>query len=255
MLPPARRLDLRGQTGGARRSQRGSLPPQHAWEGRQWALAIDAATPCASYRPDLLNRLHSPVPRTWEETLRLAKEARRRQQYVALPLGPVDAITALLSLATNLGPPPFTSDQEVVARETGLRALQTLAELVALGPSDLCELTPITLMERMSTTDDVVYCPLAYSYTNYSRPGYRPHLCLYDDIPGYDDRGPLRLAPGRNGSRDLQPVRRAGSRGRVRAPRRRGRVAKDALLRRGRATGPRQRLGRPGVQRRVRRFF
>jgi multiple sugar transport system substrate-binding protein len=170
-----------------------SVGPSHdsyTWQGRQWALAIDAATPCASYRPDILKQLQLPVPNDWEGVLELGHRLRQAGLWMAVPLGPVDAITAFLSLAANQGDEPFASGERVVDHAVGCRALQTLTSLLEFCPDDVFELTPITLMERMSCGDELVYCPLAYSYSNYSRAGYRPRLCRYANMPGYAGCGP-----------------------------------------------------------------
>ena len=44
------------------------------YENSQWALAIDAATPAACYRNDLLERNNICLPQTWEEVIDLAKK-------------------------------------------------------------------------------------------------------------------------------------------------------------------------------------
>jgi multiple sugar transport system substrate-binding protein len=35
----------------------------------------------------------------------------------------------------------------------------------------------------MSSTDEIVYCPLAFGYSNYARSGYRPSFLRYTNIP------------------------------------------------------------------------
>ena len=52
-----------------------SVGPSHAsyfYGGHQWALAIDAATPVAGFRRDLLERAGAVPPTTWAELLDLA---------------------------------------------------------------------------------------------------------------------------------------------------------------------------------------
>ena len=44
------------------------------YDNKQWALAIDAATPAASYRKDLLEKNNTMLPQTWEDVLRLARK-------------------------------------------------------------------------------------------------------------------------------------------------------------------------------------
>jgi multiple sugar transport system substrate-binding protein len=61
-----------------------------------------------------------------------------------------------------------------------MHRLHRLAESV---PSWCLEANPIEVAEALATTDEWSYSPLAFGYTNYSRPGYRPHRLAYRDIP------------------------------------------------------------------------
>jgi multiple sugar transport system substrate-binding protein len=163
-----------------------SAGPSHRsyeFDGHQWALAIDAATPAASYRPDLLDRLGAAVPKRWDDVIELGKAARRAGMRIAAPLGPVDSITVFLTLADNLGGRPFADSSRVVSREVGRVVMQAMRSFVEQCSPDVFELTPITMMDRVSSSDEIVYCPLAYGYSNYSRDGFRPKLCLYADMP------------------------------------------------------------------------
>jgi multiple sugar transport system substrate-binding protein len=64
----------------------GGSHQSYAFEGHQWALAIDAATQVACYRPDLL-----PMPpSTWDQVIQLAKSGK-----VLWPIKPVDALMSL----------------------------------------------------------------------------------------------------------------------------------------------------------------
>src|SRR5688572_3028407 len=57
------------------------------YNNHQWALAIDAATPVASYRPDLIEKNRAVIPSNWDEVIELAKQGR-----VALPAIPIDIL-------------------------------------------------------------------------------------------------------------------------------------------------------------------
>jgi multiple sugar transport system substrate-binding protein len=170
-----------------------SAGPSHRsyeYDGHQWALAIDAATPAASYRPDLLARVGGKIPRKWDEVIELGKAAQRAGMRVAAPLGPVDSITVFLSFADNLGGKPFSDRSRVVSRECGRAVIEAMRRFIEICAPESFELTPITMMDQMSRTDELVYCPLAYQYSNYSRDGFRPHLCLYTDMPGLASEEP-----------------------------------------------------------------
>jgi multiple sugar transport system substrate-binding protein len=109
---------------------------------------------------------------------------------VAIPFGPVDAISSFLTVADNINGKPFENGGRVVSDEVGKAVMSALRELLVLCDPASYDLTPVTLMERMSTTDTLVYTPLEYGYNNYARPGYRKHLCRYANIPALGDDGP-----------------------------------------------------------------
>jgi multiple sugar transport system substrate-binding protein len=162
----------------------------YEWEGRVWALPIDAAGQVASYRPDLLDRIGSDVPRTWDDVLDLAKRARSLDAWVAFPSIPVDALLALLAVSRGIGEEPCERDDMVVSREVGVRALETLRRVVAVSHPDSTSWNPPSMLERMSSTDEIAYSPLAFGYSNYARPGFRPKLVRFAPGPSGDDGVP-----------------------------------------------------------------
>ncbi|HVI80881.1 MAG TPA: hypothetical protein VM715_22550, partial [Candidatus Acidoferrum sp.] len=54
---------------------------------------------------------------------------------------------------------------------------------------------PITIWERMSSSDEIAYCPLAFGYSNYARNGYRSKLISFGAIPS-SGRGPVGATLG-----------------------------------------------------------
>jgi multiple sugar transport system substrate-binding protein len=162
-LPEAFLADQRAHSVGA--SYR-----SYEYGGHQWALPIDAATPVASWRPDILARADAEPPRTWDELLALA-----RRGLVALPAIPVDAMMATYMLCLALGDEPCATPERMVSEETGVAALETLRELVALCDPACLSRNPIRTYEAMTTGDTIGYCPFAYGYANYARADYTDH--------------------------------------------------------------------------------
>lgn len=148
----------------------GGSHTSYKWEGCQYALAIDAATPVSGFRTDLLERAGADTPRTWDNLLALA-----RSGVVTLPAIPIDSLMNLFMLANALGAEPFTSDNEVIAAHQGAEALRLLRELVQLSAAGSLESNPIRTWQLLADSDSVAYCPFAYGYSNYSRPGYAAH--------------------------------------------------------------------------------
>src|SRR3990172_9463302 len=73
----------------------------YTYDKHQWALAIDAATPVASWEPKLLEKSGASVPESWEELLQLAKRG-----LVAFPAIPVDSLMNFFMLCCALGEEP-----------------------------------------------------------------------------------------------------------------------------------------------------
>ena len=147
-----------------------SVGPSHAsyqFEGRQWALAIDAATPICGWRPDLLEAKGLSVPSTWQQLLELASHG-----LVVIPGIPLDSLMHFYMVCTGLGENPFASDEEVISADTGVHALEMLRELYTLVSPECSRRNPIATWELLTTTNAAALCPFAYGYSNYSRASY-----------------------------------------------------------------------------------
>jgi multiple sugar transport system substrate-binding protein len=142
-------------------------------DGHQCALAIDAATPVASFRRDLLKQL----PDTWEELLRLAHTGT-----VIFPAISIDSLMNFYMVCSTLGEDPFLYNEVVVSEDIGIEALERLRALASLCKTEIFDMNPIKVYEAMSTQDAFSYCPFAYGYSNYSRLGYAKHLLTYTDM-------------------------------------------------------------------------
>jgi len=143
-------------------------------------LAIDAATPAASYRKDLLEKNNTRLPQTWEDVLALAKQGK-----VAVPAIPIDLLMNFYSFCIAHGKEPFQNLDEVIDEGTGIQAIETMKELYSLVDKKMFSCNPIAVAELMSTTDNYWYCPFAYCYSNYSRTGYAKNLLHYTDVVSF----------------------------------------------------------------------
>jgi multiple sugar transport system substrate-binding protein len=103
---------------------------------------------------------------------------------VTTPLLPVDSFCSFLTLCNNFGETPFAAgSQNVVSKEAGESALHQLKALGECAIKEAHELNPIAVWEKMSMTDEIAYCPLAFGYSNYARPGYRRSPIQFTNIP------------------------------------------------------------------------
>jgi multiple sugar transport system substrate-binding protein len=151
------------------------------YKNSQWALAIDAAAPAASYRKDLLEKNKITLPQTWKDVLALAKDGK-----VAVPAIPIDLLMNFYSFCIAHGNEPFRNLDEVIDMQTGIQAIETMREFYLLVDKKMFGCNPIAIAEIMSKTDDYWYCPFAYCYSNYSRKGYSNNLLYYTDVVSFN---------------------------------------------------------------------
>ncbi len=172
----------------------GHSHPSYVFNGNQCALAIDAATPVASYRPDLLRRYGLEKPQTWNDLLALARQGR-----VIMPAIEIDTLMNFYMLCATQGEAPFVDDDWAVSDEMSLRALEQLRELASLCPRDIFNWNPIAVYEALSRREDYVYCPFAYGYSNYSRAGYSDNVLIFDDMVDIGGHGRCQSTLGGTG--------------------------------------------------------
>jgi len=161
----------------------GASYPSYEHGGHLWALPIDAATPVASWRPDVLASHEAEVPKTWEDVLALA-----RKGLVALPAIPIDALMATYMLIIGLGEEPFADGERVASPAVARAALAALRELVSLCDPACLQRNPIRTYEAMAGSAAIGYCPCAYGYTNYARPTYTRNPLRFGGLVTMDGR-------------------------------------------------------------------
>ena len=179
----------------------GKSHSSYNYDGHQWALVIDAASHVSAYRPDLLQRFGVAVPQTWAEVLALAKEMHRSgHTTVAVPLIPVDCLMCFYTLCASSGEDPFSKDKRsIVGRGTGLRALDFFREILPISHPQCLYWNPVNVLDRMSNTDDVAYCPWLFGYSNYARQAYAAFRCHFTNIPTLEGGAPRGAILGGTG--------------------------------------------------------
>lgn len=175
------------------RNSVGASHASYAAGGHQWALAVDAATPVSSWRPDLLDRHGLSLPATWDELLALANRG-----VVALPAIPIDTLMNFYMLCIALGEEPFQDGHRVVSNDVGTQAIAMLTELITRCDPACLRRNPIQTYEAMTRGDDIIYCPFAYGYVNYTRPEYAGRALQFGGLVSLDNQ-PLRSTLGGTG--------------------------------------------------------
>ncbi len=154
----------------------GKSHESYCFDGYQSALAIDAATPVAASRPDLLEKMGKSTPKTWEDLMDLAKAGT-----VAIPGIPQDTLMSFYMICSTLGEDVALTEEYFVSEEIGLKALEILRELGKYIDESCYDMNPIQVYEAMTRSDKFAYSPFAYGYTNYSKRGYADHILKFHD--------------------------------------------------------------------------
>ncbi len=164
----------------------------YAWQGRQWAFPIDAATQVQAWRPDVL----ASAPATWMQVLELARRGR-----VLLPLLPPHTLMSFYTLSANLGRPCAASGPgDLLDPETGETVFELMREITGLVDPACFEMDPIAVSEKMAEPDSTIVCsPLIYGYVSYAMEGFRSNRLAFADIPVAGKSGPVGSALGGTG--------------------------------------------------------
>ncbi|MDB5523772.1 MAG: hypothetical protein JWM58_1535 [Rhizobium sp.] len=160
------------------------------WQGRQWALPIDAATQVQAYRDDLADPAE-----TWDDVIELAGEGG-----VLLPLRPPHSLMTFYTLCANLMAPCASGGGKLVDAKIGATAFDMIAELASLIDPACFDMDPIAVSERMSEEGSIIACsPFIYGYANYAIDGFRKNVLTFVDIPEAGIIGPAGSALGGTG--------------------------------------------------------
>lgn len=145
----------------------------YVMDGHAWALPLDAATQVSARRADLL----ADAPRDWAEAVNIAREAP-----VAMSLSGPHAFLTWCSVLVGEGAAPAEDDDAFCDPEAGASAIELMRQLAALTAPGSHELNPISLLERMTSTDELAYIPLVYGYSSYANP-HRPRRVAFATPP------------------------------------------------------------------------
>ncbi|TGX56287.1 extracellular solute-binding protein [Sphingomonas gei] len=161
------------------------------FDGRQWALPIDAAAQVQAYVPD---RIAAPLG-NWEEILSLARDGR-----LACPLRPPHALMTLFTLCGQLGGSPDSTGPRLFDPEIGGEAYARLLQLSALVGEQARTQDPIAVFEAMAAPKSrVAAAPFIYGYASYARDGFRPHRIAFADLAPLGPAGVAGSALGGTG--------------------------------------------------------
>lgn len=145
------------------------------------ALPIDAAAQVAAYRKDLMDRYSLSAPTTLDE-LESMYEQVPKGKYVGIPLCPTDIWCTFLTLSAQYSNGTFFTENGIDS-ETGVQALDTIRKWIPYIHPRSLDINPIQMLDFMSTSDEVVYVPFIFSYSNYSRQQFDGKAITFGNVP------------------------------------------------------------------------
>lgn len=167
----------------------GSFESYH-WDGRQWALPIDAAAQVQAWVP---GRVAQAVT-DWQELAALAAAG-----CVALPLRPPHSLMSLFTLC-GLAGVALAVEGPNLFPSAAVDAFDQLARLAAAIDPAMFEMDPIAVLEAMADpASPLDVAPLIYGYVSYAMADFRPQRIAFADIPVLGVAGPAGSALGGTG--------------------------------------------------------
>ena len=156
----------------------------YTWEGHQYAIPLDSAAQVSAYRKDLLEQTGNKLPSTWDNVFDLA--IKLPKGAIAIPFVPVHAYSSFFTLCSHfsdMSKGQFWSDESDLSYEVGEKALDILIKLMSLANEKSKDCDPINILDIMKDSDEIIYCPLTYGYSNYSRSAYGKHIVTFRNMP------------------------------------------------------------------------
>lgn len=153
----------------------GACFESYVWEGRLWALPIDAAAQVQAWRPDRLGEAAA----NWSAVLALAARGQ-----VHCPMRPPHNLMTLYTLCGQLGQPCRVAGPELIEPRCGAQACELMRELIGHLDVNCLEMDPIAVLKRMTESRSQILCvPLIYGYVSYARSAFRPVRVAFADLP------------------------------------------------------------------------
>lgn len=168
----------------------GASYASYSWEGRQWALPIDAAAQVMAWSPSQL----AQPPADWPAIMALARAGR-----VGLPMRAPHALMSLMTLCGVSGIALDAAARPLFPPEADV-AVEMLRELWSACGAGSAVSDPIAVLEQMADRNSrIVLSPLIYGYVSFALVGYRPRRLGFVDLVPVVGKNPAGSVLGGTG--------------------------------------------------------
>lgn len=159
----------------------GSNFEAYFYENRLYALPIDAAALVAAYRRDLLDASNISLPQERTQLFDFYKKIPE-PYTVAWPLCATDLWCTFLSLCAQDAGRAFIQNKRI-DEKVGTKVLEELKRHLSYLHPESINWNPIQVLDQMAASDEVIYAPFLFGYTNYARKNYAKNLIHFTNSP------------------------------------------------------------------------
>lgn len=159
----------------------------YTWNDKQWALPVDAASQIAAYRKDLFEKLNIEfVPSTFEEVDDLI-DLLPSEYKIGIPLSPTHSFCSFISVAANINEKDFYNEGVGFNEDISVKTLSIISKWKKASHKISIDSNPINMFDHMAITNEIVYIPFIFGYSNYGRKNTQGNLINFLNIPSYSD--------------------------------------------------------------------
>ena len=152
------------------------------YKGKLQALPIDAACHTAASNPELMQKVGATPPVLVEDIFTLHQKLGGKY-HIAFPFWPTDIACIFFNLVAQHVGQNYIDEKTGVNVHAGIQAAQILGRMAEIAQPNCYDMNPIDIYNEMAGGSLIAYCPYAFSYSNYSREGFRNHVVLFHDSP------------------------------------------------------------------------
>jgi len=153
----------------------------YRFHGQMYALPVDAAALVAVSRDDFIKKLNLVLPKKRDNLFDFYKNLPQ-DHSVAWPLCPTDLWCTFLTLCAQDSGRDFIENYSI-DEKTGSSVLDEIKRHLEFLHPESIGWNPIQILERMGESDEIIYSPFLFGYTNYSRKGYKKNLLRFGNSP------------------------------------------------------------------------
>lgn len=145
-----------------RKTSVGPSYSSYCYDGKQWALPLDAATQVCVVNPEIIEK--DLWPHTWDDILELSDHFS-----ISLSLAGPHALLSFFSICAAIAGEENQPEQDDIFEvDICMQAYEVLAAIFKKAVKNHINSNPIAMLDCMASSREIALCPLIYGYVNYA---------------------------------------------------------------------------------------